>query len=215
MRAVRCLSTPQCPYRPAVNSRTTLRRLNSKCSALHHASTKLHESPAPKTRHRQLANMCDVPLQPCARMSTQRNLERSDRGKLVQPKLRRCFWHMCVNVRVFRSEDLVRILSFCIIFLMTNLNKSSHANHSKLATSCWKSVVVWKYFFLVDEIALGAILLLLANRYAWWWPRCLLHLLFFFCFKQYVLFQCSRPASVFFLARSQHGTIYTFLGDTF
>ena len=38
-------------------------------------------------------------------------------------------------------------------------------------------MVVWKYCLPVDENVLDAILFLLANGDAWWWPQCLLHLL--------------------------------------
>ena len=58
---------------------------------------------------------------------------------------------------------------------MKNLNQYNLTNHSNLAAGCLKSVVVWKYCFLVDGNALDVILLLLASRDAWWWPQCLLH----------------------------------------
>ena len=72
---------------------------------------------------------------------------------------------------------------------------SNLANHSNLATDCWKSVVAWEYHFLVDENALDGIFCfqqigMLAGGHSF-----LLHLLLFAsgsaCF-----FQCSRSASV-------------------
>ena len=62
---------------------------------------------------------------------------------------------------------------------MTSLNQSNIANHSSLATGCWQSLVVWEYYFLVDEHGLDAIHLLFGKSDAWWWPQCLIHLLLF------------------------------------
>ena len=80
---------------------------------------------------------------------------------------------------------------------MTTLSQVNLASNSNLATGNWKSVVVWKYCFLVIESALDASLVLLANRDAWWWPECLLHLLSFAssstCFSNvHVLLQLGR-----------------------
>ena len=124
-------------------------------------------------------------------------------------KLRGCFRYVSVSVRVFRSEDLV--LSFLPLpsFPMTSLNQSIVANHSNLATGCWKSVVVWKYCFLVDENVLDTILLLSAIRDAWWRPRCLLHLLLCAssCSCYFNVHVRLRRGCVLFLVRSQYGPI--------
>ena len=78
-----------------------------------------------------------------------------------------------------------------------------------LATGCWKSVVVWKYCFLVDENALDASPLLLANHNAWWWPRCPLHLLLFAscstCLS--IVHALLQKGRVLFLVRLQYGPI--------
>ena len=80
--------------------------------------------------------------------------------------------------RVFRFGDQKKNLSFTSM-LMISLNYSHLANCSNLATSSLNCVVAWEYCHAVDEHVLEANLSLSANRTAWRWQWCLLHLLSF------------------------------------
>ena len=69
------------------------------------------------------------------------------------------------------------------------LNKSNLANHSNLATGCWKSVAEREHYFLSTKM--------LSIPFIVFWQIGMLgggHVLHLLWFREHVLFQCSRSA---------------------
>ena len=124
-------------------------------------------------------------------------------------------WNNCVRPPSSQQSLSYSNVSTCLT--LTSLDQSNFANHSNLATGCWKSVVVEvllpcrrkccrRHPFTFD------------NRKAWWWPQCLLHLLLFAqVVRAFPMFTFYFSIDVFSfgpLAKRSHYSTF-FIGDTF